>query len=142
MPHIDGLSEVHRSKTIKKTARMARATPKVFFFHWAMIVLSLYSSSSTSIPASYTRAQCPAGIIDVMDKCRCRQSSVGSYVHCELEGASYRRLPVMGQVNATVRRLTLENATVEEVPRRVFADIFVSTYTFITISTIYSTGEP
>ena len=114
----------------------------MFILHWAMIVLSLYITSSTSLYASYTKAQCPAGITDVMDNCRCRQSSGGSYlyVHCELEGTRYRRLPIMGQVNATVRRLTLTNATVEEVPRSVFANVLVSINTFIAISPIISTN--
>ena len=130
-----------RSKTYAKTVKMTRATPNGFILHGAMIVLSLYISSSTGFPASYTRAQCPVGMVD---KCRCWQRSLGINrginVRCELDGASYRRLPVM--VNATIRVLTFENATIEEVPRNVFANLSVSIHTFITISTIHSLTKP
>ena len=111
---------------------MPESTPRSRCYFMPILLLFLYTNSCTwCFLSDYTGEQCPAGIIDVLEKCRCRQTSRGIYVICKLQGSTYRQLPALGQVNATIWRLTLENATVHRVPGGAFANLTVSTCMYL-----------
>ena len=118
--------------TTKRNDSMVESTPRSRCYYMPILLLFLYTNSCTwCFPATYTEEQCPAGINDVLEQCRCRQSSRGIYVLCKLGGSTYSQLPVLGQVNATILRLTLEDATVHRVPSGAFANLTVSTCIYL-----------
>ena len=126
------VSQHYRTEKTKRNDSMVESTPRSRYCYMPILLLFLYTNSCTwCYLSSYTGAQCPAGIIDVLEKCRCRQTSRGIYVLCKLEGSTYRQLPVLGQVNATILRLTLEDATVHRVPCGAFANLPVSTCIYL-----------
>ena len=88
--------------------------------------------------AALTRDMCPPGIRDVMEECTCIhvEARTSVYVKCSLGGATYTQLPTFGKVNVTVRQITLEQGTLENLHDGVFKDLLVSAalYTYITFS--------
>ena len=91
------------------------------------LVILLCLAPSTSW-AYYTRQQCPDGVSHVMKACKCKEFTFVVYVLCDLAGETYERLPVFGQTNKTVARVTLQNGAIREVPRHVFGKVSVSHY--------------
>ena len=76
--------------------------------------------------AAYTREQCPTGIQNVLKECKCRDSRRSLYVNCQLGSAIYEQFPVLGQINKTLTKLTIQGGYITTIPADAFSYILVS----------------
>ena len=88
-----------------------------------LIVLYMYNFICE---AAYTREQCPTGIQNVLKECVCRDSRRSLYVNCQLGNAAFGQFPVLGQINKTLTKLTIQGGYITTMPADAFSYILVS----------------